>query len=98
MQLNPQQIRELKKLAHHLNPVVIVGQHGLSENVFNEIAIALDAHELIKVKLAGSDKAEREALCAEIVGRLDPALVQIIGRIAIFYRPNPDKKKNRIIV
>ena len=98
MNLNPQQIRELKKLAHHLNPVVMIGQHGLGENVFNEIDIALDAHELIKVKLAGSDKSERQQLCAEIVQRLGPALVQIIGRVAIFYRPNPDKKKNRIII
>jgi RNA-binding protein len=98
MDLTPQQIRELKRLAHHLKPVVMVGQHGLGEGVFNEIDSALDIHELIKVKLAGADKQDRDNLSGQIVERLGPALVQIIGRVAIFYRPNPKKKKNRIIV
>ncbi len=98
MRLNPQQIRELKKQAHHLKPVVMIGQHGLSENVLNEIDIALDTHELIKVKLAGADKAEREQISSKITAQQKASLIQIIGRIAIFYRPNPDKTKNRIIV
>ena len=98
MDLTAQQIRELKKLAHHLKPVVMVGQQGLGENVLTEIDSALDIHELIKVKLAGADKQDRDNLSGQIVERLGPALVQIIGRVAIFYRPNPEKKKNRIIV
>ncbi|MBA1444889.1 MAG: ribosome assembly RNA-binding protein YhbY [Chromatiales bacterium] len=98
MTLSPQQKRELKKLAHHLKPVVIVGQHGLRESVQDEIGIALDSHELIKVKLAGADKADREQLSGAIASRQNADLVQIIGRVAIFYRPNPDKKKNRIVV
>ena len=98
MNLNPQQIRELKKLAHHLKPVIILGQHGLGENQLNEINIALDVHELIKIKLAGADKAERDKISHEIVKQLNPSLVQIIGRVAVFYRANPEKKKNRIIV
>ncbi|MEJ2693738.1 MAG: ribosome assembly RNA-binding protein YhbY [Candidatus Thiodiazotropha sp.] len=98
MSLTSAQIRSLKKLAHPLKPVVIVGQHGLSESVLAEIDSTLDIHELIKVKLAGADKADREALSGEIVTRLSASLVQIIGRVAIFYRPNPKKKKNRIVV
>lgn len=98
MDLKPQQIRELKRLAHHLKPVVIVGQQGLGEGVLNEIDSALEIHELIKVKLAGADKQDRDQLSRVIVERLKPALVQIIGRVAIFYRPNPKKKKNRIVV
>ncbi|MEW8508820.1 MAG: ribosome assembly RNA-binding protein YhbY [Candidatus Thiodiazotropha sp.] len=98
MSLTTAQNRALKKLAHNLKPVVIVGQHGLSENVLNEIDLSLDSHELIKVKLAGADKDDREALGREIVERLSAVLVQIIGRVAIFYRPNPKKKKNRIVI
>jgi RNA-binding protein len=55
-------------------------------------------HELIKVKLAGADKSDREELSAAIVERLSADLVQIIGRVAIFYRANPNKKKNRIVI
>ena len=98
MPLTSAQIRELKKLAHSLKPVVMVGQHGLTENVLAEIDSTLDIHELIKVKLAGADKADREEMSAAIVEGVSATLVQIIGRVAIFYRPNPKKKKNRIVV
>ncbi|MBV2091395.1 MAG: ribosome assembly RNA-binding protein YhbY [Candidatus Thiodiazotropha sp. (ex Ctena orbiculata)] len=98
MPLTSEQTRSLKKLAHHLKPVVMIGQHGLSEGVIGEIDTSLDVHELIKVKLAGADKSDREALSAAIVERLSAELVQIIGRVAIFYRANPKKKKNRIVV
>jgi RNA-binding protein len=94
MPLTTAQIRELKKLAHPLKPVVIVGQQGLSESVLAEIGSTLDTHELIKVKLAGADKSDREKLSAVIEEELSASLVQIIGRVAVFYRPNP-KKKNR---
>ncbi len=98
MALTPKQLRELKKLAHPLKPVVIVGQHGLSDSVLAEIDSNLDIHELIKVKLAGADKEDREELSEAIVERLSANRVQIIGRVAIFYRANPKKKKNRIVV
>ncbi|MDJ0808377.1 MAG: ribosome assembly RNA-binding protein YhbY [Gammaproteobacteria bacterium] len=98
MQLTNQQIRALKKQAHHLKPVVMVGQQGLRDSVHHEIDIALDAHELIKIKLAGADKAERERISQQIIAHHQASLIQIIGRMATFYRPNPDKKTNRIII
>ena len=98
MPLTSAQIRELKKQAHSLKPVVMVGQHGLSESVLAEIDSTLDIHELIKVKLAGADKDGREEMSKAIVEATSASLVQIIGRVAIFYRPNPKKKKNRIVV
>ena len=51
MTLSPAQKRFLRGMTHHINPVVIVGDKGLTENVLEEIEIALDHHELIKVKL-----------------------------------------------
>jgi RNA-binding protein len=98
MTLNPQQIRALKKMAHHLKPVVALGQHGVTDNVVNEIDLSLAAHELIKVKLAGSARTERLAIAQGLCRQVQAELVQIIGQMAVFYRPNPDKKKNRIVV
>ncbi|MEJ2403071.1 MAG: ribosome assembly RNA-binding protein YhbY [Candidatus Thiodiazotropha sp.] len=98
MPLTSQQIRNLKKLAHPLKPVVIIGQHGLSEGVIQEIDSSLEHHELIKVKMAGADKADRETLSQTIEQNLSAECVQVIGRVAVFYRANPKKKKNRIIV
>jgi RNA-binding protein len=76
----------------------MIGQHGLTDSVINEIDLSLDHHELIKIKLAGADKSDRDALSAAIIERVSAELVQVIGRIAIFYRANPNKKKNRIII
>lgn len=98
MPLTTAQNRTLKKLAHDLKPVVIVGQHGLTEGVLNEIDTTLNTHELIKVKLAGADKEDRIELSSNIVEKLSAELIQIIGRVAIFYRPNPKKKKNRVVI
>ena len=98
MSLNTQQIKTLKKLAHHLKPVVMLGQLGISENLINEIDSSLAAHELIKVKLAGSERTERHAVAQRICRQVEAELIQIIGQIAVLYRANPDKKKNRIVI
>ena len=87
---NPQR-RQLKGLAHHLKPVVMVGQHGLSDGVLNEVAVALDAHELIKVRAAETDREARNALLSRICDSLGAAPVQHIGKILVIYRPAPDK-------
>lgn len=71
----------------------MVGQHGLKETIFEEIAIALDAHELIKVKVAVGDRDERDRVIAEIVGTTGAELVQRIGNIAVLFRRNTKKPK-----
>ena len=78
-------IRELKRQAHALKPVVWVGSKGLSESVLAEIELALDSHELIKVKVV-CDKEERPALLDEIVSNTNAILVGTIGQICILYR------------
>lgn len=92
MSLSNKQIRHLRSLAHHLKPVVWVGQHGLGENVIEEIRIALEAHELIKVKIA-AEKADRNAMIEQVVAATRSALVQHIGQMAVLFRRNEDKPK-----
>ena len=92
MPLSPSQIRSLRSQAHHLKPVVMVGQHGLKDTILDEIEIALDAHELIKVKIA-ADKEIRIAIANEIIAASHAELVQHIGQMAILFRRNPEKPK-----
>ncbi len=92
MQLSPKQIRNLRSQAHHLKPVVMVGQHGLKPTIIDELEIALDFHELIKVKIA-ADKEERAEITHEIVKACHAELIQSIGQIAILFRRNPEKPK-----
>jgi len=90
MALTNRQIRYLRSLCHELSPVVMVADKGLSENVRAEIQGALDSHELIKVKLRG-EREQRRAWIQAILDETSAELVQKIGQVACFYRPNPRK-------
>ena len=94
MSLSPPQKSFLRSQAHHLKPVVQLGQRGLTEGVVAEIGNALDAHELIKVRIGGDDRESRAAAIDEIVRETGADLVQSIGHIAVFFRRN--EKKPRI--
>ncbi len=87
--LTKKQILALKKQAHSLKPVVMMGQLGLTPNVIAEIDHSLDIHELIKVKTTGSDKAERHAIANEICAQTRSTFVTVIGNVAVIYRKNP---------
>jgi RNA-binding protein len=91
--LTPVKRRALRAQAHHLQPVVAVGQHGLTPAVLHEIDLALLKHELIKVRVFADDRAEREAVLATIGAELACAPVQHLGKLLILYRENPDKDR-----
>lgn len=86
MNISKPQIRQLRGLAHDLNPVLRIGDKGISEGVLAELEIVLEQHELIKVSIAGADKAERKALTEELCRLSGATLVQMIGKISIIYR------------
>lgn len=88
--LDKQQKKYLAGIAHHLRPVVRLGQKGLTDAVLGEIDLALTAHELVKVKLVG-DREERSTWVDEIAARLEAEPVKFIGGMATFFRRNPDK-------
>ena len=88
--------RKLKAKAHHLDPVVMVGQKGFTESLTRAVDKALSDHELIKIKFVDFKDAKRE-LTDEIVSSVDAGLVGIIGNIAILYRENPDLPSNEKI-
>lgn len=90
MALSARQTRYLRGLTHRLQPVVIVGDKGLSENVLAEIDAALTHHELVKIKLR-SDRDTRNAWATEIAGRCHAEPVHSIGQVACFFRRNPEK-------
>lgn len=92
MPLSNNQLRHLKGLAHHLKPVVRVGQHGVRESVLEELSGALDTHELVKVKIA-AEKAERIAIIQKLVDSTGAERVQHIGQMAVLFRRNPKKPK-----
>ena len=85
----------LRGQAHHLKPLVIIGQQGVTDTVIQAINDALDLHELIKIKF-NSFKEQKKELAAEIEQQTRSELLGIIGNIAIYYRQQPDKDKRKI--
>jgi RNA-binding protein len=90
MPLTSRQKRYLRGLTHSLHPVVTVAEKGLSENVMAEIKIALDHHELVKIKLR-SDRETRSEWIARIEQEFQAERVHVIGQVACFFRRNNEK-------
>ncbi|MDP1635629.1 MAG: YhbY family RNA-binding protein [Gallionellaceae bacterium] len=86
---------DLKGRAHQLKPTVIIGNAGLTEAVFNEIAQTLKIHELIKIRVM-AERPQREEMLNAICTRLNAAPVQHIGKILVVYLPNPEANKIEI--
>jgi putative YhbY family RNA-binding protein len=91
--LTPTERRDLRAKAHHLEPVVTVGHHGLTPAVLHELDLALLAHDLVKVRVLGDDRGAREAMLAQACEALDCASVHHVGKVLVLWRPNPERKK-----
>lgn len=93
MTLTTEKIKNFRRIGHHLKPVVIISDNGISEGVAHELSRALDDHELIKIKLHCSDKAIKQKYLKELCESVACQLVQTIGNVALIYRgaakPNP---------
>lgn len=84
--LTPAQRQYLKGLAHTRQPVVMIGNQGLTAAVLKEIDLALSAHELIKVKAASNEPDTRSTWLDEICTATGAAPVQQIGKVLVIYR------------
>ncbi|MBL8376248.1 MAG: YhbY family RNA-binding protein [Burkholderiales bacterium] len=89
--------RALKARAHHLNPMVIIGDAGLTPAIEREVDSALKAHELIKVRVAGDDRDLRQEAATRLADTASAALVGTIGKLLILYRPKPPEAPRVIL-
>jgi RNA-binding protein len=89
--LTEPQKKYLRRLGHDRDPIVLVGQNGISPNLIAELDRALHDHELVKVRARVGDRDERDTILAELAAATRSELVQRIGHVALYYRPNPDK-------
>jgi RNA-binding protein len=84
--LNSAERKALKGRAHKLEPVVIIGNKGLTDEVVKEVDVALKAHELIKVRAPGIERDDREATLRTLCERTQAEAVQTIGKVFVIYR------------
>ena len=93
--LTSTQRKHLRGLAHHLEPVVRVGQKGVTESVVAETDRALESHELIKVRLDAEGKEKKE-IAEALAGKTGAELAGVVGKIAILYKAREEKPKIKL--
>jgi RNA-binding protein len=91
--LTPKRRSELRSQAHSLNPLVLIGDKGLTDEVMAEIDRTLKAHELIKVRANTDDRKARDQWLQDICARLEAHAVQQIGKVFVLYREDPEAKQ-----
>ena len=93
LKLTTKQIAHLRSLAHSLNPVVMLGNNGLTDNIMKEIELNLNAHELIKIQVAGDNRDARKAIYVEICAKTNALAVHHIGKQLVVYRASETIKE-----
>jgi len=78
--------KQLKARAHRLEPVVLIGTKGLTDDVVKEVELALKAHELIKVRAPDLEREAREDALKALCERTGAQSVQEIGKVFVIYR------------
>ena len=82
--------RRFRRIAHHLQPVVIIGDSGVSEGVITETNRALKDHELIKVKINAADRDNRALFAVALLEACEAEAIQKIGKIIVLYKHNSE--------
>ena len=88
--MTPKEKKRLRGIAHHLNPVVTLGDQGVTDAVVGETERALSDHELIKTRVNMLDRDARKSAGNELADRTGATIIQIIGKVWVLYRQNPD--------
>ena len=87
--------RHLRRLAHHLEPVVQVGAAGVTDGVVSALDRALRDHELVKLRIA-HEREERREIADRLAAETRSALAGLVGHVAVLYRPAPEPERRRI--
>ena len=93
MTLTERQKTHLRRLGHDLHPIVLVGQRGLNAGVVEELKLALEHHELVKLRARVGDRGARDAIFAELAQLTESEFVYRIGNVGLYYRKNKSLQK-----
>lgn len=94
-ELTSSQRKYLRRQAHHIDPVILVGKQGVTDQLVRAAAEALEAHELIKIRF-NEFKDQKKELAANVAFRTGAELCGVIGHVAILYREHPEEDKRKI--
>lgn len=92
--LTGKQRARLKAESHDYKPVVNIGKFSLTDDVIKATEEALEARELIKIKILNNNLDDPNEILSELLERLDAEFVNHVGSILTIYRKNDDNKFN----
>lgn len=93
MTMSGKQRRYLRSLGHSVRPTVFVGRDGITGSVIAALQSALEANELIKVKLQEGYLGERRSAGKELALQTGAEVVQVLGKTILLFRRNPNDPK-----
>lgn len=96
-QLSGKELRHLRGLGHHLSELSMIGKEGITDNLVKSVQDNLVAHELVKIRIQDTCTLERKEAVAQLAAAVSAAVVQILGKTALIYRPNPDLDEDKKI-
>lgn len=89
MEITGKQVRQLRSLAHHLDPALIVGKNGITSATLKQLGESLDAHELVKVSVSENSGLDVKTAAYELADALEAEVIQTIGKRVVLYRESP---------
>lgn len=93
MALTERQKKHLRRLGHDLHPIVLVGQRGMNSGVVEELKLALEHHELVKLRVRAGSREERDAILGELATLSGSEFIFRIGNVGLFYKKNNTLQK-----
>jgi len=93
MALTERQKKHLRRLGHDLHPIVLVGQRGMNTGVVEELKLALDHHELVKLRVRAGSREDRDAIFADLASQSGSEFVFRIGNVGLFYKKHRTLQK-----
>jgi RNA-binding protein len=93
MALTERQKKHLRRLGHDLHPIVLVGQRGMNAGVVEELKLALEHHELVKVRVRAGSREDRDAILSDLASQSRSEFVFRVGNVGLFYKKNMTLQK-----
>jgi RNA-binding protein len=93
MALTERQKKHLRRLGHDLHPIVLVGQRGMNPGVVEELKLALEHHELVKLRVRAGSREDRDAILGELASQSGSEFIFRIGNVGLFYKKNKTLQK-----
>ncbi|MBS4535855.1 ribosome assembly RNA-binding protein YhbY [Clostridium sp. D2Q-14] len=82
----------LKKEAHGIDPILQIGKNGVTENFITQVENALEARELIKIKVLNNSFLDTKEVGNEVSKKADAEFIQSIGNKFVLYKESEDNK------